>query len=66
VPVHRNADGSASFFFSSAPGTNYVIQATTNFVDWLNVSTNVAPAEWLDLIDLGATNYPMRFYRTVR
>jgi hypothetical protein len=43
-----------------------VIQATTNLVDWLNVWTNVALADWLDLIELGATNYPVRFYRTVR
>jgi len=40
----------------------YVIQASTNLLDWLPISTNTAPGLW-DFIDFDASNYPARFYR---
>ncbi len=42
-----------------------VLQATTDFVDWLNVSTNrTTAAGILEIIDSEAVRYPYRFYRT--
>ena len=63
APVRLNPNGSADFFLPSEPGTNYVIQATTDFLDWVNISTNLATGNFLDLMDADAGNYPMRFYR---
>ena len=40
----------------------YVIQASTNFMDWQPIFTNDAPG-LLNFTDYDSTNYPMRFYR---
>ena len=49
--------------FSTAPGSNYVLEATTNFTAWIPLQTNLATTNQLQLFDFGATNYPYRFYR---
>ncbi|MGA3284989.1 MAG: TIGR03790 family protein [Verrucomicrobiota bacterium] len=41
----------------------YVIQASTNLVDWLSIYTNAVPPWRLDFTDYDSTNYPARFYR---
>ena len=62
-PVNRLPDGSVQFFLPSTNDQRYAIQATTNFVEWLNLSTNVATGDFINLLDPDATNYPYRFYR---
>lgn len=52
-------------FFGTA-GSNYVLQASTNFSTWTPISTNTAPAANFNLLDTKATNYPYRFYRVIR
>src|SRR6185436_15942063 len=42
----------------------YLIQATTNFVHWDNILTNLATSDFMDLIDADAAIYPYRFYRS--
>jgi hypothetical protein len=49
-------------FFGWA-GSNYVLQATTNFSTWTSISTNTAVTNPFQLIDPNATNFPYRFYR---
>ena len=49
--------------FIGVPGSNYVLQATTNFSTWTPVSTNNALTNQLNLFDPAATNFPYRFYR---
>ena len=45
------------------PGTlPYVIQASTNLMNWLPIYTNTEPG-LLDFSDSDATNFPARFYR---
>lgn len=62
-PVNRREDGIVDFFLSSVPGERYLIQATTNLLDWVNISTNVATGSFMQLVDLNAPNYSFRLYR---
>jgi len=45
-------------------GTTYIIQASTDFVDWSNISTNVAASSVENYVDYGATALGQRFYRS--
>ena len=47
-------------------GGNYILQGSTDLVDWVSLSTNVAPASPFNLSDPQATNYPHRFYRVIQ
>ncbi|MGD0086620.1 MAG: PA14 domain-containing protein [Verrucomicrobiota bacterium] len=52
--------------FFGAAGSNYVLQASTNLINWVPISTNVAPTNLFNLVDPGATNFPYRFYRVLQ
>ncbi len=47
---------------SGVPGFNYVVEASTNFIEWDPILTNTSP---FVLTDDDFTNYPARFYRSV-
>jgi uncharacterized repeat protein (TIGR03806 family) len=47
-------------------GSNYVLQATTNFSNWTFISTNNATNNYFNLFDSKATNFPYRFYRVLQ
>jgi len=57
------ANGQFQLGFIGVPGSNYVLQATTNFINWIPLSTNQAITNLLNLLDPAASNYPYRFYR---
>lgn len=50
---------------SGIAGKTYVLQATTNFADWVSLSTNVAGSDVFMLMDTNAFENPYRFYRAV-
>ena len=51
--------------FAGVAGSNYVLQASTNFSNWIPISTNLAPANQFDLFDPNASNFHYRFYRVI-
>ena len=44
------------------PGFQYIIENSTNCVDWTPILTNAAP---LAFVDRNATNWPAQFYRAI-
>ena len=54
--------GLFSFNVSGVPGFEYIVQASTNLVDWDSVQTNVAP---FTFADPAAGEYSRRMYRTL-
>jgi len=59
-------NGQFQLGFVGAVGSNYVLQATTNFSTWTSLSTNTAITNLLNLLDPQATNFPFRFYRVLQ
>ncbi len=58
--------GAFQFTVSGQSGQEYVIQASTNLVDWVPVYTNPAPyISPFNFVDPNASSYSSRFYRVV-
>jgi hypothetical protein len=56
--------GSKPFRFVIPPSDQpYVIEATTNFLNWSSLQTNPASASPVTFTDAQSGNYPRRFYR---
>ncbi len=66
-PVNFTSQGFTNHMFqlgfTGVTGSNYVLQASTNLINWMPLSTNTAPANGFNLVDPQATNFPYRFYR---
>ena len=54
-----NAGGQFQFVLNGASNANYIVQASTNLMNWAAIRTNSAPAQ---ISDPAATNFPRRFY----
>jgi uncharacterized repeat protein (TIGR03806 family) len=52
--------------FVGVPGSNYVLQATTNFATWIPLSTNTLTTNPFILFDTNAAGFPYRFYRVLQ
>jgi uncharacterized delta-60 repeat protein len=67
--LFRNADGPASdpfgFSIQAGIGRLVTVQASTDLVNWVSVSTNTMSAETISFVDPTAANYPARFYRAL-
>jgi uncharacterized protein (TIGR03790 family) len=64
IPVGLDSGGVFQMQMQIPTALQYVIQASTNLVDWLPIATNVVPG-LVDFQDTDATNYSARFYRVV-
>lgn len=45
---------------------SYIFQGTTDFTNWVSLSTNVPAYNLFELADPGASNFPYRFYRAIQ
>ena len=57
-----HADGQYALTVAGVPGYNYVVQASTDLVNWVPVQTNTAP---FTFVDTNASQFGQRFYRSV-
>ena len=52
--------------FAGSIGSNYVLLASTNLVNWTPLVTNPATTNLLNFIDPHSSNYPNRYYRVLQ
>ena len=52
--------------FLGAIGSNYVLQASTNLMNWTPLATNPATTNAVNFVDVNSSNYPNRFYRVLQ
>jgi outer membrane autotransporter protein len=65
LSVIATGSGSWELLISGEPGRTYRLQASTNLIDWLDLST-ITPSNGLfRFVDPDATKLNRRFYRTV-
>ncbi len=56
------ARGQYTMTVDGVPGYRYIVQASTDFVNWVPVQTNTAP---FTFVDANASRFGQRFYRSV-
>jgi hypothetical protein len=64
-PVFRGPDDTVDLFLTVQSNRLYVVQATTDFVAWVNIATNFAILDYIVARDFDAIHYQSRFYRAV-
>lgn len=57
-----STNGSCQMDVAGVPGYDYVIQASTNLLNWISLQTNSSP---FTFVDTHASQYPHRFYRAI-
>jgi hypothetical protein len=63
APADSLSDGVFQLQMQGVPGQSYVLEATTNFTDWVMVSTNSASDGMLYFTDPVLPSLSSRFYR---
>ncbi len=62
--IQKNSDGSIQLQFFGNPSQSYNFQATTNFLNWTDLSSVMADTNGLfQFLDTNAPLFPYRFYR---
>ena len=62
-PVTRTENSPMRLSLTTEPGKNYRLEASTNLMDWVSLSTNTASSFTLVFEDTAAPPLPNRFYR---
>jgi hypothetical protein len=57
-----HADGQYALIVAGVPGYRYIVQASTDFVNWVPLQTNTAP---FTFVDTNANQFNRRYYRSV-
>jgi uncharacterized repeat protein (TIGR03806 family) len=52
--------------FGGVTGSNYVLQGSTNLMNWIPLVTNSASANTVNFADPQSSNLPLRFYRVLQ
>jgi len=70
VPIHLGsglfrAGSGWQFQLTAQSDQSFLLQRTTNFLDWLSIYTNGAGTSWLIFSDPDTTNHPRGFYRVI-
>jgi hypothetical protein len=63
--IARASNGLPELRFTGEPNHTYRLQASTNLVDWLDISTNTPVNGLLRFVDPNAASIDHRFYRAV-
>ena len=62
--IGKDPNGAVRLHATTGTGTPFVIQASTNLVDWVALASNPGGGP-LDFVDTDAPHFPRRFYRVV-
>jgi len=52
-----------SFWPQGSNGVKYIVQASSNLVNWVSLSTNIAP---FTFVDSNSSQFKQRYYRTIQ
>lgn len=70
TPALTNAtvltNGQYQLQYSANAGLRYILQGSTNLVNWVSIQTNLATTNLVTFADASATNFTFRFYRVQR
>lgn len=59
-------NGQFQLNFLGVPGQTYVLQGSTNLLNWIPINTNLAVTNLFQLTDPGAGNFPRRCDRALQ
>jgi hypothetical protein len=60
-----STNGLAQFQITGAAGREYIVQASTNLVNWTSIGTNTVSGGVINSVDSSAKSFAYRFYRVV-
>jgi uncharacterized repeat protein (TIGR03806 family) len=61
-----STNGTFQLELSGPPGKTYILQGSTDFANWIPISTNVPTSSPFTVVDPAAANFRYRFYRAVQ
>jgi uncharacterized repeat protein (TIGR03806 family) len=64
--VNLMGNGQFQLGVAGVVSNTYVLEATTNFINWVPLNTNTATTNVFDLVDPGASNFPYRFFQLIQ
>ena len=60
----KRSDANFQFQLYGQLGQSYTVETSTNLGEWSSLTSFVATTVPMDVVDLNASNYAARFYRT--